>query len=64
MRKFERYALGALEIESLKVEANWIPKEVELCRAATGMKLLDTFYRLPGRPRAEQSFLATVWQKA
>ena len=46
------------------MEANWIREEVELCQTATGMKLLEAYYRPPGKPRNQQPFLATVWQKA
>jgi len=31
--------------------------------AAAGFALLDHYYRPPGRPRAEQPWLATVWRK-
>ena len=43
----------------------WLSEEtwVELCREATGLTLLSAYYRPPGRPRSEQPFLATVWQK-
>ena len=43
----------------------WLSKRtwVETCRAATGLNLLKSYYRPPGRPRSEQPFLATVWQK-
>jgi SAM-dependent methyltransferase len=42
----------------------WLSEEswVSICKAA-GFELLELFYRPPGRPRAHQSFLATVWQK-
>ena len=39
-------------------EASW----VRHCEAA-GLELLDTFYRPPGRERAQQPFLATVWRR-
>jgi len=39
-------------------EATWLAT----CEAA-GLELLDSFYRPPGRPRAQQPFLATVWRK-
>jgi SAM-dependent methyltransferase len=31
--------------------------------ASAGFELLDHYYRPPGRPRAEQPWLATVWRK-
>jgi SAM-dependent methyltransferase len=31
--------------------------------ATAGFALLDHYYRPPGRPRAEQPWLATVWRK-
>ena len=42
----------------------WLSEEswVSICKAA-GFELLELFYRPPGRPRAQQPFLATVWQK-
>lgn len=39
-------------------ERSW----VSICKAA-GFELLESFYRPPGKPRDEQPFLATVWQK-
>ena len=40
-------------------EATW----VQTCRAATGLELLKSYYRPPGKPRSQQPFLATVWRK-
>ncbi|EOD17271.1 hypothetical protein EMIHUDRAFT_118610 [Emiliania huxleyi CCMP1516] len=42
----------------------WLSEETWLatCEAA-GLSLLDKFYRPPGRARAHQPFLATVWRK-
>ena len=43
----------------------WLSEEtwVSTCRAA-GLELLELFYRPPGKPRAQQPFLATVWRRA
>uniref|UniRef100_A0A7S2HI05 Methyltransferase domain-containing protein n=1 Tax=Octactis speculum TaxID=3111310 RepID=A0A7S2HI05_9STRA len=38
-------------------EATW----VATCEKA-GLELLEAFYRPPGKPRAQQPFLATVWR--
>ena len=42
----------------------WLSEEswVARCEAA-GLQLLDKYYRPPGKPRAQQPFLATVWRK-
>ena len=40
-------------------EATW----VGLVQAETDLRLLDSYYRPPGRPASQQPFLATVWQK-
>ena len=42
----------------------WLSEEtwVSTCRAS-GLELLDLFYRPPGKPRAQQPFLATVWRR-
>jgi len=42
----------------------WLSEETwcQYCRDA-GFELLESFYRPPGRPRANQPFLATVWRK-
>lgn len=39
-------------------EATWIAQ----CEAS-GLQLLDKFYRPPGKPPSQQPFLATVWRK-
>ena len=43
----------------------WLSEDtwVSTCRAA-GLELLELFYRPPGKPRAQQPFLATVWRRA
>lgn len=40
-------------------ETTW----VETCKAASNLNLLQSYYRPPGKPRSQQPFLATVWQK-
>jgi SAM-dependent methyltransferase len=42
----------------------WLSEEtwVATCEAA-GFELIESFYRPPGKPRAQQPFLATVWRK-
>jgi SAM-dependent methyltransferase len=43
----------------------WLSEEswVSICGGATGLTLLQSFYRPPGKPPSQQPFLATVWQK-
>ena len=43
----------------------WLSEDtwVSTCRAV-GLELLELFYRPPGKPRAQQPFLATVWRRA
>ena len=43
----------------------WLSEEtwVATCKEATGLTLLESYYRPPGKPRSAQPFLATVWQK-
>ncbi|CAE8622429.1 unnamed protein product [Polarella glacialis] len=42
----------------------WLSEEtwVATCTRA-GFQLLDSYYRPPGKPRAQQPFLATVWRR-
>lgn len=44
----------------------WLSEDtwVRVCKRATGLTLLQSYFRPPGRPRSAQPFLATVWQKA
>ena len=44
----------------------WLSEEtwVRTCKDATGLNLLQSYYRPPGKPRSMQPFLATVWQKS
>jgi len=44
----------------------WLSEEtwVRVCGEATGLTLLQSYFRPPGKPRSAQPFLATVWQKA
>ena len=43
----------------------WLSEEswVETVKAATGLNLLQLYYRPPGKLRSQQPFLATVWQR-
>lgn len=42
----------------------WLSEETWVARCErAGFELLDLYYRPPGRPRAQQAFLATVWRK-
>ena len=43
----------------------WLSEEtwVALCKRESGLNLLQAYYRPPGKPRAQQPFLATVWQR-
>ena len=44
----------------------WLSEDtwVALVKAESGLTLLDSYYRPPGKPRSQQPFLATVWQKS
>ena len=46
---------------------SWDTTDLETWRAyvtAAGFRELHHYYRPPGRPRAEQPWLATVWRKS
>lgn len=43
----------------------WLSEQtwLRVCKEATDLNLLQSYYRPPGKPRNLQPFLATVWQK-
>lgn len=44
----------------------WLSEDtwLQTCKEATGLNLLQSYYRPPGKPRSMQPFLATVWQRS